>query len=340
MFGSSDGALNTVTEGRWAYFRIATNLTASHAMTTSPYGYLRAPWNVNKSPYLTRIPDVCGVKKWGSWPSCQTHYDVTFSGYYDMWYNYVWGASYTPHGPVHTLIGGYSNCQSQLDDLGLQLGIDNSTIADLKYAVVTYLKGAWRAGLLDSPTCSVDTPQGDCHMQCASDPTKDEDFVLKAADYIDTQVTSKWVKDLEASARTKVVETVLCKVPYISGDQLEAGSPSDPSFWPIHPTVDRLLQYRRMVNDFLFPQWSNPTGDTSFCLTGNGCTGHHEDDIAPFQTRYVLPSGDFVVGKLTNAEIFNISNPSAYRLAYIYEHFTWAHCDAQGWEFIPPMTYY
>lgn len=83
---------------------------------------------------------MCGVREWGSWPTCQTHYDVTFSDAYDSWYNYVWEASYTPHGPIHSLIGGYTNCETELDQMAVDLSIDNVTAAAIKYKVITFLK--------------------------------------------------------------------------------------------------------------------------------------------------------------------------------------------------------
>ena len=46
---------------------------------------------------------------------------------------------------------------------------------------------------------------------------------------------------------------------------MEAASPLDASFWPIHPAVDRLLQFRRVVNPFIDATWGNPEGATEYC---------------------------------------------------------------------------
>jgi len=80
-FGTARGANHTVTVGRFAWSTIATNLSAA---TRSPWGYLRAPWNMNKSPYVTRMHDFCGAEfDWSdgdlvsgqlSWPSCKVTY--------------------------------------------------------------------------------------------------------------------------------------------------------------------------------------------------------------------------------------------------------------------------
>ena len=50
---------HTVTGGRFAYQRI-TKVDPTSQITHNAYGYMRAPWNVNRSPYLTRARDGAG----------------------------------------------------------------------------------------------------------------------------------------------------------------------------------------------------------------------------------------------------------------------------------------
>ena len=50
--------------------------------------------------------------------------------------------------------------------------------------------------------------------------------------------------------------------PFTPGEQIESASPIDPSFWPIHPTMDRLLQYKRMAMDFTWTTWGTSTART------------------------------------------------------------------------------
>jgi len=338
FFGSTNDTAMApaLLNSRWAYLTVPMNASAQ---THNAYGYLRAPWNVNQSPYVTRSQTVCGVKAWDSWPSCQTHYDVTFSDAYGSWYNYVWAASYTPHGPVHTLIGGYKNCEVNLDALANYLDIDNSSKADMQYGAVTFVKGAWRSHLIDAPTCSSDTSQNDCLMVCQDDPTTNEEFRTRAMEYLAAQIGS-WVKNIDKHKQGTFVDAVLCKTAYVSGDQLEAGSPSDPSFWPIHPTIDRLLQYKHIVNPFGNEDWGNPgrNASTSYCTTSGGsCDGHHEDDVVPFHVKAMV-DGNFTSTFLTNGELYWVAHPNTYQLSYIYDTFSWDHCAAQGWEFTAAAT--
>ena len=54
------------------------------------YGYLRAPWNVNKSPFVTRAHEFCNATiGYSLWPSCGMHWNLTFDATYSSWYKWV-----------------------------------------------------------------------------------------------------------------------------------------------------------------------------------------------------------------------------------------------------------
>ena len=44
--------------------------------------------------------------------------------------------------------------------------------------------------------------------------------------------------------RVASVVHVLCEADVLVGDQLESASPVDISFWPIHPTLERLYHWK------------------------------------------------------------------------------------------------
>jgi hypothetical protein len=121
------------------------------------------------------------------------------------------------------------------------------------------------------------------------------------------------------------------------GDHLESASPSDPSFWPIHPTQERLLQAKFMSGAFSVYKWpedavANYVCDKAKCYEPESntidffddcCYGHYEYD-------QLL---DFVNGDKnngygpTNHEIFANTNPAGdYAMTYIYDNFKWNHC--------------
>jgi len=50
--------------------------------------------------------------------------------------------------------------------------------------------------------------------------------------------------------KQSIVDQVLCGTPYWPGDEYESSAPSDVTFWVVHPTNERLLQYKDIVRPF------------------------------------------------------------------------------------------
>ena len=124
------------------------------------------------------------------------------------------------------------------------------------------------------------------------------------------------------------------------GDHLESASTADPSFWPIHPTLERLVQLKFMTgiaSGFTWPTSAIDVCDLPSCYEdgvknyhAQCCYGHYEgDQLLDFvnrdATNYIGP---------TNGETMTAVDPtsSAYSMPYIYNHFKWDHCeeDFQG----------
>jgi hypothetical protein len=134
------------------------------------------------------------------------------------------------------------------------------------------------------------------------------------------------------------------------GDHLESASPADPSFWPIHPTLERILQVKYMAGGFNSDDWPNDPDNDYVCNkvtcydedTGEFghwdmcCYGHYQDDQlldAPNNDKYSY------VGP-TNREIFEGTNPKNidYNMPYIYDKFTWEHCLLEDLDFDELIT--
>ena len=355
FFGTASGKYRTVETGRFAYAPIAK--AAAGARVKSPYGYLRSPWNVNKDPFLLRAHSFCGASYgWleGSltteaspidtaWPSCKVHHELTFA--VDSLYEWVWAAAYAPHGPVHFMIGGYTHC----GDMAMAALHGNASSDDrkasnvakilgsVKQRTVAFPKTMWRYGLVEYPeACSDDTPQALCHMIC-DDPVSLGSFRKFAlTGDMGENMFGAWVARLPVDLWGQFLE-LICTTPFTPGEQMGANSPVDPSFWPIHPTLDRLLQYKRIVKPFSSPGWEAPDGPTKYCITdydgigASDCKGHHPWDVAPWA---VAVDGDPAF--VTNGELHAMGDPRAYALPYVYDDFTWPHCDAEGHVFPPP----
>ena len=362
-FGTSSGPWHTVEEGRFAYTTVTLNRSAP---VTSPYGFLRAPWNVNKSPYLTRTHGFCGSTstpwieptltptnaKFG-WPSCRVHWQMIYE--VSTFYDWAWYVPYFPHGTVHSFIGGYTNCgfdeapeffnASAADRAGVVPDAAKAARVEKLLGVfglhtLYFPKNLWRGELAEFPEyCSADTPQAECHMQCTekADSASFQELLKSDAsifvgDWADTLADADW-EELVAD---------ICSTPWSPGEQLEAASPIDPSFWPIHPALDRLLHWKKIAQPFTDAGWADPDDPdaTEYCMVvkdipgEEGCHGHHAFDTTFFETHHLdATDGSFKHSYLTNGEIFALSELDSYALPYVYDHFVWEHCEEEGYMF-------
>lgn len=122
----------------------------------------------------------------------------------------------------------------------------------------------------------------------------------------------------------------------------------DISFWPIHPTLERLLQYKNNISPFDdYNSWWDATYDesdagwgTEGCKWGTlfntDCNGHYpESPTVSETTLVVLESSSSMAATetkvLTNREILDLQLPhETKKLPYVYETFTWEHCESDG----------
>merc|ERR1711988_724893 len=122
--------------------------------------------------------------------------------------------------------------------------------------------------------------------------------------------------DEDAAKLSKIMNKVLCDTPYWPGDHLEAASPIEASFWPIHPTLDRLLQYKDLVRPFTNKTWdASKTADVCVyhampvrTAEDDGietyCEGHHPYDLTFWKTvHYDETTGTYMKHHLTNEEV-------------------------------------
>ena len=116
--------------------------------------------------------------------------------------------------------------------------------------------------------------------------------------------------------------------------------------WRCTQAADReksIAEARRIAPPPWFADASWLGTSDSYCSTPKAtfeCEGHHPWDLTVFETDHYDPtSGRFVRRYATNAEIFDYSNPSDYKLPYVYDTFQWPHCEAIGQSFPrPPST--
>lgn len=191
----------------------------------------------------------------------------------------------------------------------------------------------WRLKYTEYPKyCSQDSTD-DCKVQCVQ-KQHDPKAYFKGIHYL---LPSFWeslgvksVLALDAADKDKVIQLAVCENKFWPGDHLEAASPIEASFWPIHPTLDRLYQFKMMVKPFTDMTW-----DGEFLCTDNiGCEGHNAYDLTRW-TAIVQSDDDSTFERKyhTNLEVREAMNPSSYGLPYIYQHFEWEHCEQLGYSF-------
>ena len=143
------------------------------------------------------------------------------------------------------------------------------------------------------------------------------------------------------------VARAICGTPWAFGEHAGAESPLDASFWPMHPTLDRLLQcvrsastsdggsclesrlsrrYKRLAADFEASDWA--AGSLCKYAATAPCLGHREHDLTAFKTAALDAADGFRARYLTNREVVNATDPRRYAMTYVYADFAWPHCGA------------
>jgi len=335
-FGAVDASTSHVEEGRMAQMTIARDYDFE---VHSSRGFLRAPWNVNPSAKVTRFQSICGVDEVSGdydnlvWPTCAYHLGMTTSTDYETWYDWAWNAGYKPHGPVHSWVGGVGggDCDKAYSELVTKGYMNETMLKDFKIEAFTRLKNAWRDEVIEVPKyCSEDAPVSECTWTCV------EDVWLNsyAIDLLGLSGIQTYNTDTESYIA--IAKSAFCDTVYWPGDMFEAASPAEASFWPIHPTMERLLMLRELTNPFTDKTWlpaASGDDDTAACqMTTTGCEGHNAGDLTFWKSTVKETNGAYKTVHLTNEELRHAILPSSYAfsLPYVYNHFKWDHCDSLG----------
>ena len=333
-FGKIDteNNLNYVTEGRWAYTEMLGGGNngmkySSDDYVHNSYGYLRAPWNQNPSKYITRSSTSCGAnydEKIMGTSDCNVHYQLVFNSQYSSFESFSWFIPGPAHGPVHMLTGGISGCSEDYDSL-LDEGFSEEHVNKLKFTAFISRKNFYRSGYLSCPeTCDVDS-DSTCTCSC---PNLESDIKNgKMQDYLIKLIYNGGMKEFMESYSPEQLKTLVqtaCEANVIDGDQLEASSPADISFWPIHPTMEKLWQFKNLKGFMTDSSW--PTDKVS--LYGDACSGHAANDTIKIQN-LLSSSQDYI----TNQDFMDYIDPNSDNLDYIYDEFSWSHCTSKGYDF-------
>ena len=340
-----------IQDSRWAFIKADQN--DRYDDLKFGYGYLRAPWNMNPSPYLSRFTSTNKHL-----PSCSSHYNLLS---YDDLSDFLFQAPYAAHAATHGTVGGVYGCD--LMDPMMEQGYILSDDGQINLCKnwIFYLKEFYRLNyLVPNQNCSLsydangkeklDADSLSCGYTCNPDETANFVFELKNILNSDNDCVPY---DLQDKGWMAWKDFICMGDGYkiFGGDHLEAASPADPSFWPIHPTLERLLQAKFLGGGFSGDaEWpSDPTTDYvcdkascydeayGFGYWDTCCFGHYEDDQL-----MDAATGDRDNGYgLTNAEVHAYTDPTSYdyNMPYIYESFDWSHCELGTLIPPPPPTH-
>ena len=324
-FGSASPEDHVVSKGRFSFTPVMTRAQgAGNASSwTNSYGMMRAPWNSNKFEYVTRSNSSYGFSI-TDMPGCASHHNVL---QYHNFSDFGFHIMYNPHGTTHLAIGGVWNA----DWRQKLLDIDYNMVEAPSWTLLGFAKqkNMYRAGYTVCPSyCSTDTPMSECKCAC-------EDVAAKIAsgEYMDVinqmmQGYAPFLRDKNNNDVSSYIYQLLCNAfndTYaVMGDSLESASPADVSFWPTHPTVDRLFQWRRLNGmDLTWPDnmaWSVEGTRIAYCR------GHNEHDTLPFAGLFESEHTTY-----TNKELLHLTDPSNDKSPYIYDNFEWPHCVDEGY---------
>ena len=332
-------------DGLWAHTKV---VQEAWEYTHNSYGLLRAPWNNLDTKFVTRHYGSCGINpaEGDTFPSCATHYasienDPYFASTATASQSWVINAQSLPHGPVHLFLGGEMNCKDSYDKLITECGFSVETVRNWRVGSYGALKTLWRYGLVEFPAyCSSDTPVSECTYSCP-----DLDAVIAGTstsgrtveDYVGVLNPYAWTFDWMTSEQRVCLAKTLCSAHVVTGDHIESSSAYDISFWPIHPTLERLFQYKVLSGNFHDMHWSEKS-ITAAIDAQLECYGHRPDEKVLFLPAGVNPTTTSFtkfdsVPEVTNAEVYEALNPKHDGLTYIYADFEWKHCEEKGIDF-------
>ena len=232
-------------------------------------------------------------------------------------------------------------------------GFENESDAEkVAGASFSIHKNFYRAGILECPsTCSQvfnvpDDAWGDIEKFTEIIKTWDLKSAMECKcscpDFIEAKKTGNFSEfsseagfsveqvDDDNAAELEVIFGVVCNEgdngPTMIGDHLESGSPGDPLFWPIHPTVERLLMHWYQVGEGSYDMsWADDQSTTTADDSGV-CHGHNSDDSYVWA---VFEGKTYTNQEIIDNTLNSLEDVDA--LPYVYHNFLWSHCVDAGY---------
>ena len=314
---------------------------------SSNYGYMRAPWNANPSPFISRFSGYTTTL-----PSCSDHYmwlqDSTFT-------DFLSDSPYSPHASLHGAVGSVMGCDlmDPLREQGLFVSAYQQNKFCQKWSFL--IKELYRKNFLegapagDCTYSSLDAEGQSCHFVCNKDAGSSEGDKSKYDNMplqLENLISTTYTGTVLTTEQYEMFRDFICDgdgAKVFAGDHTESASPADPSFWPMHPTLERLTQAKFLGGGFGDTTWPSDavndyvcdkaqcyetdavSGEVTLDYSEACCYGHYEGDQL---LDWITPNKNAGTGE-TNRETMDATDASSadYSMPYIYDSFAWDHCD-------------
>lgn len=265
------------------------------------YGLVRAPWNTNPSPFVSRYvaTDVSSALI----PGCETHYNATAVAPYPL-HKWMWHVQFSPHATMHSTLGGQLKVPASEEAAILFTKITGHAITAVTFNNIVKQHTLFRLRVLDFPSDCGGVPAAYCKPVCNTKLfsyreigrqmllTQDIDrggtwLVFQDSYDAYEAASAAFLDSVEASvaaadpADIAALGKAYCREPglEISGDQKDSSGALDPVFWTMHPTMERLYQYR-ILSGVGFSSTDWPSADS--------CAGARADIAIVDRPAYVF----------------------------------------------------
>lgn len=232
------------------------------------------------------------------------------------------------------------------DELSEQYDLEtlDSLITTMEQRIDEIYRNLWRSftcarnGVSPQLTCpqdcepedfNTDPEENSCTCSCVGQNSDDWDYQNLVPCLVTGNSQTKVLESLEAlpnSTQRALVEAA-CSASLSIGDSLEAASPQDPSFFPIHPTLERLWARSKLAGKFTDESWDG------WSAYGDACRGHWpDDDLAVGYYLKDLRESTSDDSSLRLSELYEIIDPTKFQLDYVFDNFVWQHCSELGFQ--------
>mmetsp|Transcript_6809 Transcript_6809/g.8159 ORF Transcript_6809/g.8159 Transcript_6809/m.8159 type:complete len:718 (-) Transcript_6809:54-2207(-) len=327
-----------VDTGFWAGVSVMKN-AQKYSRIVNANNELRAPW-------INPIASISGFRRHQvdetsddtelSPPSCKHHWWALNQ---PSWAQLAANLNGASHGSMHKLIGGAWNAKLSynISTAAIRTYTDDTWTSAIAAYNFFFLKLVYRSGIAD---CSL--PETSC--SCDADILKkysayeilDRVGILQAivdyqtatpaiGAYIIQKNSTFTFPYWDAQATDQVLNAILERACDWGeeGDMNAASSTFDPSFWPIHPTIDRIAFAVRLGR-----RASGLSFDSTWPDGASPCYGHNASHIQPFTYAQLFGGENHTF--LTNMDLYRLFDPTNLaHLPYLYDSYEWSHCNEQ-----------